>query len=204
MSDCCGEGKLDVTHTGQQKTLKVVLAINAIMFFLVVYAAFYAKSTALMSESLDYLGDSLTYALSFAVVHMGLQVKAKVAFFKGLLILAAGIFVASQIVEKLINPALPLFETMGIFGLLGLVANGACLFLLWRHKDEDINMNSVWECSRNDIAAGIAVFIAALGVWATDSMWPDLAVAIGLMILFFRSSYRVLKSSWTEMNISHE
>jgi len=203
MGDCCGCEKLNATHAGQQKTLKIVLAINAVMFFFVVYAALYAKSTALLSESLDYLGDAMTYALSFAAVHMGVQAKARVAFFKGLLILLAGLFVAYQIAEKIINPSLPLFETMGVFSVLGLVANGACLYLLWRHKDEDINMNSVWECSRNDIASGIAVLVAAIGVWVTDSMWPDLVVAIGLMMLFFKSSNRVLRASWIEMQLDH-
>lgn len=192
MSDCCGDKNLNVQHDGQRRTLKIVLILNAAMFFIVFYAGWYAKSSALLSESLDYMGDSLTYILSFIVINMGIKMKARVAIFKGLLILSAGIVVAWQIVEKLLNPSVPLFEVMGIFSLLGLLVNGLCLYLLTKHKEDDINMSSVWECSRNDIAAGIAVFVSAFGVWLTNSMWPDIMVAFALMILFFRSAFGVL------------
>ena len=100
--------------------------------------------------------------------------------------------------EKILNPSVPLFEVMGVFSFLGLLVNGLCLYLLTKHKEEDINMSSVWECSRNDIAAGVAVFISAIGVWMTNSMWPDLVVAFGLMILFFRSAVSVLYRSFQE------
>jgi Co/Zn/Cd efflux system component len=198
MSDCCGDKNLDVNHDAQRKTLKIVLVLNAVMFFMVFYAGWYAKSSALLSESLDYLGDSLTYILSFIVINMSIKMKSRVAIFKGLLILSAGFVVAWQLIDKLIYPSVPLFEVMGIFSLMGLLVNGLCLYLLTKHKEEDINMNSVWECSRNDIAAGIAVFISAFGVWLTNSMWPDVLVAFVLMILFFRSAARVLYRSYIE------
>lgn len=198
MGDCCGDKNLNVQHEAQRRTLIIVLTLNAVMFFVVFYAGWYANSSALLSESLDYLGDSLTYILSFIVISMGIKMKARVAIFKGLLILAAGMVVAWQIVEKLLNPSVPLFEVMGVFSFLGLLVNGLCLYLLTKHKEEDINMSSVWECSRNDIAAGIAVFISAFGVWLTNSMWPDLVVAFALMILFFRSAFSVLLRSYRE------
>lgn len=198
MNDCCGDKKLNVQHEAQRRTLIIVLVLNAIMFFVVFYAGWYSKSSALLSESLDYLGDSLTYVLSFIVVNMGLKIKSRVAMFKGLLILSAGLLVAWQLIEKLLNPTVPLFEVMGTFSILGLLVNGLCLYLLTKHKEEDINMSSVWECSRNDIAAGIAVFAAAFGVWLTNSMWPDVVVAFGLMILFFKSAFGVLLRSFKE------
>ena len=54
-------------------------------------------------------------------------------------------------------PGVPLFEAMAAMALLGLAANGTCLALLWKHRAEDVNMASVWECSRNDIASNLAV-----------------------------------------------
>ena len=72
-------------------------------------------------------------------------------------------------------------------GLAGLAANSACLFLLWRHRHEDINMSSVWECSRNDIASNLSVLIAAGAVWATGTPWPDLAIGALLAAFFLRS-----------------
>jgi Co/Zn/Cd efflux system component len=88
---------------------------------------------------------------------------------------------------------------MGGFSLLALLANGLCLLLLWRHRHEDINMSSVWECSRNDIAANLSVFVAAGAVWFTGSGWPDMVVAIGLVFLLIRSSGRVISSAFKEL-----
>ena len=88
---------------------------------------------------------------------------------------------------------------MGAISLLALLANGSCLALLWKHREKDINMTSVWECSRNDIASNISVFVAAGGVWLTGSGWPDLLVGLLLALLFLRSAARVLQSAVTEI-----
>lgn len=201
MGGCCEGGcELNALHGRQRTTLKIVLAINAVMFLVIVAAALYADSTALLSDSLDNLGDAITYALSLYAIALGNRAKAKVALFKGMLILAAALAVAGQIAWKLAHPALPVFEVMGAFSLLGLAANGICFYLLWRHRHEDVNMSSVWECSRNDIASNISVFVAALGVWATGAAWPDLLVAAALVVLLLRSALRVISSAHRELH----
>lgn len=204
MSKCCNQGCSvdDRLIERQRGTLQVVLAINAVMFIVIVLAALAGKSTALMADSLDNLGDALTYALSLYAVSRGSRVKAKVALFKGGLILLAALVVAAQVIYKLFVPAVPVFEIMGAFSLLGLVANSICLLLLWRHRHEDVNMSSVWECSRNDIASNLSVFIAAAAVWFTESGWPDLFVALALVWLLMSSAIRVIRSALTELRES--
>lgn len=202
MSDCCGGCELDAQRAGQRRTLRAVLAINGTMFGVIVAAALYAQSSALLSDSLDNLGDALTYALSLWAVALGVRAKARVALFKGLLILAAALAVAGQIAYRLAHPALPLFEAMGAFSLLGLAANGVCLYLLWRHRDEDVNMRSVWECSRNDIVSNLAVFAAAIAVWASGSGWPDLLIAALLVLFLLRSALRVITAARAELALA--
>jgi len=203
MSGCCDKDcSLERLQLRQRGTLQIVLGINAVMFFVVVAAAFYGKSSALLADSLDNLGDALTYGLSLYAVSRGARVKARVALFKGGLILLAAVGVAGQIAYRLVVPGIPLFEVMGAFSLLGLVANSICLFLLWRHRREDVNMSSVWECSRNDIAANVSVFVAAGAVWFTGSGWPDIVVALGLVWLLMRSAIRVITSAMGELRAS--
>jgi Co/Zn/Cd efflux system component len=110
--------------------------------------------------------------------------------------------VAAQLLYRLFVPGMPLFEVMGAFSLLGLAANSLCLFLLWRHRHEDVNMSSVWECSRNDIASNLAVFVAAGAVWLAGSGWPDLVVAAGLVVLLLRSALRVISSARAELRVA--
>ena len=196
MSGCCEDNcTVDALRESQRGTLRIVLGINAVMFLLIVAAALYGKSTALLADSLDNLGDALTYGLSLYAVSRVDAVKAKVALFKSGLIFLAACAVVAQIVYKFFVPSVPIFEVMGVFSLLSLVANSLCLYLLWRHRHADVNMSSVWECSRNDIASNISVFVAAGAVWITGSSWPDILVALGLVWLLIRSSIRVFSSA---------
>ena len=203
MSDCC-ENKacaLGALRDRQSATLKIVLGINAVMFIVELIAGMMAGSTALLSDSLDNLGDALTYGLSLYAVSRGPRSKAKVALFKGVLILTAGLFVLSQVAYRIAVPVIPIYETMGLVSLLALLANGTCLALLWKHRREDINMSSVWECSRNDIASNIAVFVAAGAVFLTHSGWPDILVGLALALLFLKSAVKVLKGAIAELRL---
>jgi len=202
MSGCCDSGcSVDALQEEQQRrTLKAVLSINAIMFVVIAGAAIYGGSTALLANSFDNFGDALTYALSLYAVSRGISTKAKVALFKGGLILLAALIVSGQIIYKIVVPGFPIFETMGVFGILSLIANSICLYLLWRHRNEDVNMSSVWECSRNDIASDLSVIVAAGGVWLLDSGWPDIIVALVLVVLLYRSAFRVISSAKEELS----
>lgn len=201
MASCCDNScTVDALHEKQRGTLIKVLWINAIMFVVIAIAAFYAKSTALLSDSLDNLGDALTYSLSLYAVYKGPAIKARVALFKGGLIFIAASFVMAQIVYRLIDPVLPSYEIMSIFSVAGLAANGLSLYLLWRHRNEDINMSSVFECSRNDIATNLSVILAAGAVWFFNSGIPDIIIASLLAVMLLKSSLRVISSAFKEIS----
>ncbi|MGQ9897613.1 MAG: cation transporter [Acidobacteriota bacterium] len=203
MGSCCHqECPFDPASERQRHTLWITLGINALMFGVMVGAAWYGRSTALLADSLDNLGDALTYGLSLYAISRDRATKARIALFKGGLILAAAAGVVVQILRRLFHSDMPLFEVMGIFSLLGLAANGTCLWLLWRHRHEDINMSSVWVCSRNDVAGNVAVLVAAALVWLTGTAWPDVLVAGGLVLLLLTSSVRVLSAALAELRLA--
>lgn len=104
-----------------------------------------------------------------AVVGASGLAKARVALFKGLLILGAALAVGLQIAWRWFHPELPLFEGMGVAALLNLGANLVCLKLLMPYRSGDINLASAWECSRNDVYEGLAVLAAALH-WASGCL----------------------------------
>jgi Co/Zn/Cd efflux system component len=200
MSDCCDNGcALEPVNTRQKRSLAWVLAINAVMFMAVAVAALFADSSSLLSGSIDNLGDAITYALSLWAVSRGGRAKARVSLFKGVLILVAALAVTAHLAYKLMHPAVPVFELMGLMTVAGLVGNVACLLILRRHRGEDINMDSVWECARNDVLENITVLFAAVGVWLTASQWPDTVLAIALVALLYRSAFRIIRRSVREL-----
>jgi len=191
---CCGAAATQLALR-QRGVLKTVLVINAAAFVVMVVAAMQARSSALLSDSFDYLGDALTYLVSLWAVGRSMHAKTQVARIKGGLIVTAGLLVLVQLGWRAWHPAEPLFAWMGAFSLLGLLANGLCLLLLYRHRGDDLNMSSVWICSRNDVAANLSVLLAAAGVWAFDAAWPDRLVALGLAVLLLRSGFGVLRDA---------
>ncbi|MEW5891799.1 MAG: cation diffusion facilitator family transporter [Pseudomonadota bacterium] len=186
--DVCASAKM---RDSQGRTLKLVLAINLVMFGIEATAGWLAGSTALLADSLDMLGDALVYGFSLYVLARDDKWKAISAFIKGGIMAGFGLFVLAQAIGKLLHPEVPTYETMGAIGLLALAANSLCLYLLWKHRSDDVNMRSVWLCSRNDLIANSAVLVAAAGVWLTASQWPDLVVGLGIAALFLRSALHV-------------
>jgi Co/Zn/Cd efflux system component len=197
--DCCQSLDVAKLESRQRRVLVTVLVINALTFAMMMAAAALSGSSALLSGALDNLGDALTYALSLAVVGAAAATKARVALFKGLLIFGAAVAVAVQIAWRLSNLEAPVVTTMGVAALLNLGANGVCLWMLTPYRHQDVNMASVWECSRNDVMEGLAVIVATVAVWVFASGWPDVLIAIALLVLFLRSATRVLKSAWREL-----
>jgi Co/Zn/Cd efflux system component len=179
--------------------LVFVLVINAATFLMMITAASISGSSSLLSGALDNFGDAVTYALSLAVIGASCVAKARVALFKGLLIFGAALVVAMQIGWRVSNVETPIFEAMGIAALLNLGANLLCLRLLYPYRNADVNMSSVWECSRNDVMEGVAVIFATVAVWMSASGWPDILIAIALLVLFLRSASRVLRGAWREL-----
>jgi Co/Zn/Cd efflux system component len=197
MSDCCNcEVDTRALAARQRRVLIAVLAINVVTFVMMVGASVLSGSSALLSGTLDNFGDAVTYGLSFAVVAASAKAKARVAFFKGLMILCAAVAVAMQIAWRLSHLQIPVVETMGVASILNLAANAACLYLLTPFKTGDLNMSSAWECSRNDVVEGVAVIFTTIAVALLGSAWPDLIVATVLLAMFVRSAFRVLSSAW--------
>jgi Co/Zn/Cd efflux system component len=201
MNDSCCQSQIDAgaLEERQRRVLVLVLVINAATFLMMITAAGFSGSSSLLSGALDNFGDAVTYALSLAVISATCAAKARVALFKGLLIFGAALAVAVQIAWRISHVETPVFETMGIAALLNLGANLLCLRLLYPYRNGDVNMTSVWECSRNDVMEGVAVIAATLAVWVFGSGWPDILIAIALLVLFLRSASRVLRSAWREL-----
>jgi Co/Zn/Cd efflux system component len=198
---CC-ENKgcaLEALRERQGHTLRIVLGINVVLFVVEFAAGFAASSAALMADSLDSLGDALVYAFSLYVLFRSERWRAGAALLKGLIMLGFGAAVTAALIAKLMAPIVPVAEMMGGFGFFALACNLSCLVLLTRHRSDDINMESVWLCSRNDIISNVGVLVAALGVVATGSSWPDLAVGAVIAVTFLRSAVYVLAQSVREL-----
>ncbi len=182
-----------------RRVLWAVLAINAVMFVVEMTAGVWGESVALQADALDFLGDSATYAMTLIVLGMSLRWRAGAAMIKGLAMGGFGLWVMAATIYHMSRGTVPDFAVMGGVGTLALSANVVSAALLYRYRQGDSNMRSVWLCSRNDAIANIAVIVAAGAVWTSATGWPDLAVGAVIAALALSSSFLVIRQARGEL-----
>lgn len=184
---------------GWRRALWIALFINALMFAVEFGAGAAAESAALLADSLDFFGDAATYAISLAVAGMALAWRARAALAKGVSIMAIGAIVFGTAAWRAFNGSAPDAPTMGAVAILAFAANLFVAFLLYRHREGDANMRSVWLCTRNDVIGNAAVGAAALGVFGTGSAFPDLIVAAIMAGLGVWSGIEIIRRALAEL-----
>ena len=193
MSDGCCNG------ISYRRVLWIALFANAIMFVVEVAAAVLSGSSALAADAADFLGDSANYALSLGAIALGGAWVSRVALLKGAAMLTYGIAVLAYALWRAWLGVPPEPLTMGVVGLLALSVNVGVAALLFRFREGDANMRSVWLCTRNDVIANLAVLVAAAGVFGTGTVWPDVAVAGILAALGLSSGRIVIRQARSEL-----
>lgn len=182
----------------RRRVLWLVLAINVAIFLGEFGAGFWADSTALQGDSLDSLGDALVYGLSLVVLAGSLRARAGAALFKGGIQLVFAGVVLAEVARKLIVGAEPLPTVMAIAAGAALIANVTCLALLTRFRSDDINMRSVWLCSRNDVIGNVGVLVTTALIAWTGWPWLDLLFGAALALLFLRTGIQITWAAWPQ------
>ena len=182
-----------------RRVLWIVLGINATMFVVELGASWTSDSVSLLADSIDFFGDAGNYAISLAVLGMGLGTRARAALFKAACMGGFGLFVIGKALWNLRAGTLPEPATMGVVGFLAMTVNVGVALMLYRFRSGDANMRSVWLCSRNDALSNVAVMLAALAVFGTASAWPDLLVAGVMAVLALSSSWSVVRQARGEL-----
>jgi Co/Zn/Cd efflux system component len=196
---CCGPAPAAALDTKYRRVLWAALAINAAMFAIEVAMGLAAGSMSLQADALDFLGDAANYAIGLAVLGLSLRRRAQAALVKGVSMAVFGLWVAGNTAWSAIVLETPDASIMGGVGLLALAANIAVAAMLYRHRNGDSNRRSVWLCSRNDAIGNVAVVLAASGVFATGTAWPDLLVAAIMAALALAASVSVIRQASGEL-----
>ncbi|MCC6466950.1 MAG: cation transporter [Alphaproteobacteria bacterium] len=187
------------TDASFRRVLWIALVVNAAMFVIEAASSFAAGSTALLADSLDFFSDSTNYAISLCALALGVRARSRAALLKGLSMGAIGLWVVGAAVHKIATGTVPDPLIMGPVGLLALLANVFVAVLVYSHRKGDANRESVWLCSRNDAIGNVVVMLAASGVFATGTYWPDVLVAVVMAGLSLAAAWRVVRRALAEL-----
>ncbi len=200
--DACGCGH-ETRFTGEdpafRRALWTVIAINAAMFLVEFGAGALSGSLALQADSLDFAMDAATYGLSLAVIGRAARIRARAALLKAAILGLIAAWVLGAALWRSFGAGVPEAVTMGTVAVAAALANLAAVGLLWRWREGDANIRSVWLCSRNDALGNLFVVAAAIGVFGTGTRWPDLLVAAGMAALFLNTSLGVARRALAEL-----
>ncbi|MBD8009676.1 MULTISPECIES: cation transporter [Acinetobacter] len=201
---CSHEPAPSTPNSKFRTALWIALFINLTLFIVELVGGAYAHSSALWADALDFFGDAVNYGISLAVLGASLYWRATVALIKGLTMAVFGLVVIGKVIYAFIQGIPPEALTMGVIGVLALIANVITAVILYAFRDGDANMKSVWLCSRNDAIGNAAVILAAVGVFGTGSMLPDIIVAIIMAGLGLTAGYQVVKQAFIERTSSKQ
>ena len=169
------------------------------MFVVELIASLVSGSVSLQADALDFFGDAVNYGITLLVLGMSLNARSYAALFKGVSMGLFGIWVLGSAAYRLATGSVPDATTMGVVGGVALLVNVGVAVMLFRFRNGDANARSVWLCSRNDAIANIAVMLAALGVFALGSGWPDIVVAAVIASLSLTSAWQVCVQAQGEL-----
>ncbi len=208
MKECCSHDhshdlEFDPKNTAFKKVLWIALILNFSMFFVEVIFGVLSHSLSLRADAIDFLGDSANYFVTLFVLNSVISTKAKVSMAKAIFMIVFGGWVLVEAVIRFYSHQVPDSFTMSWVGTLALVVNGVCALLLYKFKDGDSNMQSVWLCSRNDAIGNLAVIVASGGVYWWGTQWPDLLVAVFMAWLAVQSGFQVVRSAKNELTHGH-
>ena len=182
-----------------RRVLWIALIANAVMFFVEIIASQLGDSVSLQADALDFFGDAANYAISLFVLGMALHLRARASLVKGATMALFGIWIIGNAIHRAYVGSAPDASVMGGVAILALFVNVAVAVLLFRYRQGDSNMQSIWLCSRNDAIGNIAVLVAAAGVFTTSSRWPDLAVAAIISSLSLSAAFHVIRLAMSEI-----
>lgn len=190
--DCCAVGEHDATGPFR-RVLYVVLAINIGMFVIEIASGLLSGSASLQADALDFLKDSITYAITLMVLGHSMRWRASAAMVKGIAMAGFGGYVLGMTAYKTMFLGLPDAAVMSAVGVAALIANVVSAVLLYKFREGDSNVRSVWLCSRNDAIGNVAVIAAGGLVYYTDTPWPDLLVAVLMAWLALWSAGQIIR-----------
>ncbi|MFQ4147997.1 cation diffusion facilitator family transporter [Arthrobacter sp. LAPM80] len=182
------------SHQGR---IAVALSITLAVFVFQVIGSILTGSLALLFDSAHVLTDAGGLAMALLAARLMVRpatsrrtwgfARAEVlaATAQAAVLLAVGLIVLVEGIQRLFNPVEIASQEMIVFGAIGLAGNIASMLVLLGGRSKNFNMRAAFLEVVNDALGSVAVIIAAIVISLTGWMQADAVVAmlIGALIL---------------------
>jgi cation diffusion facilitator family transporter len=184
-----------VTSIEAGRTLRLALALNATMFVVEFIGGIIGESSGLIADSLDMLADASAYGIAIAAVSRGARFKVRAATVSGTILLLLGLGACVAVIGRALTGSEPESLVMAALATPALIVNTIILRLLSKHRHGEVHLRATWIFTRADVVANLAILVASLLVFITDSRYPDLVVGFGIGLYVIREALEILRDA---------
>lgn len=186
----------DAAPPGRSDTARSVVILVAVLnlaYFGVEFAVALAiGSVSLYADSVDFLEDASINFLIAVALGWRPAWRARVGMILAGLLLVPALAALWAAWTKLLTGVPPAPVPLTLTGLGALVINFWCAAMLARVRAHSGSLTrAAFLSARNDVAANVAIIVAGLVTAATRSIWPDLVVGLGIVVMNARAAREV-------------
>ncbi|WP_373545107.1 cation diffusion facilitator family transporter [Chamaesiphon sp.] len=194
----------------QPKTslLWVILGLRIALFSIELGTAIWSHSLSLLAGAGHLFADLLTLGLTFiaawVVQRQPLEqttqteqrLKAWIGLINGISLGAIAILIAQEAVKHLqANESVASLPVLLVAGL-SLAANAFVVYLLYRYRDQDLNLRGVFLHGVADATGALSALVAAGGIYWFDWLWADAAASLLVVLIISLSALSLIRSAW--------
>lgn len=181
------------------------MAILNLAYFGVEFAVGRAiGSVSLFADSVDFLEDASVNFLILAALGWSAVKRARVGMALAGILLIPGIAALWTAWQKFSSPMPPAALPLSLAGAGAFAVNLYCAFRLVRfRKDSGSMARAAFLSARNDVVANVAIVIAGWVTAVSRSVWPDLAVGLGIAAINVGAAREVYETALAERRQTH-
>jgi cobalt-zinc-cadmium efflux system protein len=188
--------------------LWIVLGLRVALFSIELGTAIWSHSVSLLAGAGHLFADLLTLGLTLLAawvvqrqsVHRTARteqrLKVGIGLINGIALGAVALLIAQEALDHLQNveskASLPMLLVAG----LSLIVNGFAVYLLYKHRNRDLNLRGVFLHGVADTASAISVILAAGAMYCFNWLWADAASGLLVAMLISLSAVSLMRSAW--------
>ena len=170
--------------TALRRAICAVALLNLGYFGIEFAVALAIGSVSLFADSVDFLEDASVNLLILLALGWSLRARARVGMGLAAILLVPALATLWALWSKLHLPLPPTPVPLTLTGLGAMAVNFGCATLLVRFRHHSGSLTrAAFLSARNDVFANIAIVFAGGLTAFTHSVWPDVAVGAGIMLM---------------------
>ena len=172
------------TDHGLRRAVGLVALFNLGYFGIEFAVALAIGAASLFADSVDFLEDASVNLLILLALGWSLRARARVGMGLAAILLVPALATLWALWSKLQLPIPPAPVPLTLTGLGALAVNFGCALLLthYRHHGGSLT-RAAFLSARNDVFANFAIVIAGVITALAPSVWPDVVVGAGIMLM---------------------